>query len=61
MSIETINDQLVSRGGAFVLVMMPKTAMTPDQALRQAAWLVVLAESDATDKFADVLAAVQAT
>jgi len=59
--IETINDQLVARGGALVMVMAPKQAMTPDEALRHAAWIVALAEDDASHKFDDVLRAVRNT
>lgn len=35
--------------------------MAPDEALRQAAWLVPMAEPMTETKFADVLAAVQNT
>lgn len=54
------NDQLVAIQGDSILVMYPKQHMTKAEALRHAAWLVVLADSSG-DEFADVLAAVQNT
>lgn len=65
--IETANDLMVSvhrrgLGGALVVtVSAPAVAMTPDEALRHAAWLVAVAEPHATHTFADVLQAVQGT
>lgn len=59
--INTINKQLVAGHGNRIVVMAPSLNMTPDDAILQAAWLVALAEPDATHKFADVLAAVQNT
>lgn len=61
MDIETINDQLVSMGDGHIVVMMPKRKMTPDDALRHAAWLVAMAEPMASSKFSEVLKAVQNT
>jgi hypothetical protein len=65
--IETTNDLMVSvhrrgLGGALVVtVSAPAVAMTPDEALRHAAWLVAVAEPYASHPFADVLKAVRST
>ena len=55
--IETVNDQCVGVQGDSIMVMMPKQKMTKEQALRQAAWLVALAD-DSGDEFQKVLDAV---
>lgn len=44
-----------------VMVSAPMVAMTADDALRHAAWLVAIAEPYASHPFADVLKAVQST
>lgn len=59
--IDTTNYQLVAVSSKGITVMAPRVHMTPEEALLQAAWLVVLAEHQATHSFADVLEAVQRT
>lgn len=59
-SIETVNDQLAGRNGAgMIRVLVPKHEMTRAEALRHAAWLVVLADDN--DEFGAVLRAVRNT
>lgn len=57
------NRQFVGMGGGAkeIVVLMPLTQMTPDEALLHAAWLVTLAEPFATVTFDATLAAVRAT
>jgi len=59
--IETLNMFFVSAGGGKVVIMKPpaRGVLTPDEAMNLAAYLVSLAEMDATVKFEDVLKAVQ--
>lgn len=47
--------------GPRVVVLAPRTVFTTDEAMMFAAWLVALAEHDASITFADALAAVKAT
>ena len=42
--VETFNDQMVGINGGMVIVLMPKARMTPEEAMRHAAWLVANAE-----------------
>ena len=58
--INTVNDQLVGVQGEHIVVGAPKTRMTRAEALRQAAWLVALAE-DGPDQFDVILEAVMNT
>jgi hypothetical protein len=58
--IETINDQLVAVQGDSIIILRPKNKMTKEEALRHAAWLVVLAE-DEFNQFRLVLEAVKNT
>lgn len=57
------NRHLVSVNGAGNITVMnpPIDALTPDEALEFAAWIVALAELKATRKFDAVLAEVQNT
>lgn len=55
--IDTGNVQLVGRQGDHVVVAMPRSRMTREQALTHAAWLVLVADSDGSE-FADYLEAV---
>lgn len=63
--IQTLNSQMVGArlrvydNALVVTVSAPKVAMTADDALRHAAWLVATAEPYATHPFTDVLEAVQ--
>jgi hypothetical protein len=67
--IDTINSQFVGIASGLpdgwsspvVMVQRPSAAMSPDAALRHAAWLVAVAEHHATHPFADVLKAVRST
>ena len=56
--INVANDQMVSVGPNRVQVLIPKVAMSPDEALTHAAWLVALAEHNATHTFQEVYEAV---
>jgi len=54
--IETINDQMVGVHDSTILVISPKQRMTPEEALRHAAWLVAVVGD--TDRFQAILQAV---
>lgn len=56
--IDTMNDQLVGMQGKCFRILAPKAVMTPDEALRLAAWLVSMAQPFATHTFEDVLTAI---
>lgn len=58
--IETLNQWMVGSQGKNVRIMNPPLgALSANEAMRLAAWLVTMAEMDATHKFEDVLKAVQ--
>jgi hypothetical protein len=59
--IETLNKFFVAVGAGKVIIMRPpmQGALTPDDAMLLAAYLVSMAEMDATHKFEDVLKAVR--
>lgn len=57
--IDTTNSQLVGSNADHVVVLMPKGRMTKAEALRHAAWLVLLADDN--DEFDSVLAACRNT
>jgi hypothetical protein len=60
--IDTTNRNLVGwQGTRSVVVLQPRVQMTPDEALVHAAWLVAIAEPNASHSFADVLEAVRNT
>lgn len=60
--IETLNQWMVASQGKNVRIMMPPLGvLSADEAMRLAAWLVTMAEMDATHKFEDVLKAIQNT
>ena len=61
--IETINDCLVGMIGDDIAVLMPKSRMTRQQALRMAAWLVILADQSESnyDEFMAVFEACRDT
>lgn len=64
MSIETLdidNRHMVGALGQKIIVMNPPKQLSPDEALVFAAWLVALAEFQASVKFEDVLTKVQNT
>ena len=56
--IETGNDQLVGANSGYIIVLMPKTRMTRTEALRHAAYLVLLAE-EKEGQFDSILKAIQ--
>lgn len=61
--IETINDQMVGVNGDDIVVLVPKQRMTPEEAIRHAAWLVAMCEphmagQSAQQRFDDVYQAV---
>jgi hypothetical protein len=59
--IEAGNDQFVGgRGDGLIVVMAPKARMTRAEALRHAAWLVLVADP-LGEEFARVLKAVRGT
>ena len=60
--METINDQGVGMCGNDLVVLVPKRKMTREEALRHAAWLVVLADHSENHKaFLEILTAVEET
>lgn len=61
MAIDTSNDYLVGARGDGLVVMRPPRSLTMDEALRFAAWLVVMADGQGEHRFSDVLSAVEET
>ena len=66
--INTSNDQLVGVQGGKIVIMLPRRVMTPQEALRHAAWLVCLASGqiemegdEATNNFLEIWKAVAET
>lgn len=59
MGIETFNKFMVGSMGDNLVVQIPQASYTPDEALLLAAYLVSMAEHSASNKFDDVLNAVQ--
>ena len=62
--IDTSNNYLVAVTGGGICLLAPPRPMailSGDEALRLAAWLVCLAETQTETKFADVLEAIQST
>lgn len=57
--INTFNTYLVGAQGDKIVIMNPPTRMTPDAALVFAAYLVSMAEVQASHAFVEVLAAVR--
>lgn len=60
--INTSNDQLVGVRGHSVIVVLPRTTMTPAEARRHVAWLAVMADvidNEPTTPLADVIRAVE--
>lgn len=58
--IDTTNSQMVGRdGNGRVCIVLPNLAMTRAEALRHAAWLVVIADDN--DEFPGILAAIRNT
>ena len=58
--IDTLNKFLVSvRGGCITIMRTPDYGLTPDEALVLAAYLVALAEPNASHRFSEVLEAVR--
>jgi hypothetical protein len=60
-SIDAVNDYFVSTNGQTFTVMRPPIDLTPDAALRLAAWLAVMAEPFASHTFDEVRDAVRST
>jgi hypothetical protein len=54
--IETMNDQMVAMRGGKIIVMRPKLEMSPDEALRHAAWLIAVVGDE--ERFKEILQAV---
>jgi hypothetical protein len=59
-NIVTSNDQMVGAQGDMIIVMAPRGRMTREEALRHAAWLIVVSE-EKEGQFDRVLKAVQST
>lgn len=59
-SIDTTNSQLVASSRGKVLVLSPWAEMSKEEALRHAAWLVVMADDCLAERFLDILRAVEA-
>lgn len=60
--IETLNQWMVGSQGRNVRIMAPPLgALSADEAMRLAAWLVTMAQMDATHPFEEVLKAVQSS
>ncbi len=62
MEIDTLNKfGLASGGKGFTILCLPRVPFSADDALLLAAYLVAVAEPQASHKFEDVLRAVQST
>lgn len=59
--IDIINEQCVSVFDGRIVILQPRSAMQPLEALVHAAWLVALAETSASTSFTTVLQRVQGT
>lgn len=62
--IDTLNKFAVAASGRGIIMLLPPSrgaSITPDDALLLAAWLVAIAEHEASNTFEDVLKAVQST
>lgn len=60
--IETMNDHLIGMQGDLITVMVPPTRMGKEEALRFAAWLVVMADMTPNhERFSAILSAVEST
>ena len=60
-TIDTSNDHLVATQAGGILIMLPpRTRMAKAEALRMAAWIVILAEED-EGEFNSVLEAIKGT
>jgi hypothetical protein len=59
--IETVNDFMVGTNGAGISVMRHPQGMDKEQALRLAAWLVMLADNGQTERFAAIFDAIKGT
>ena len=59
--IETVNDFMVGTNGDAISVMRQPVGMDKEQALRLAAWLVMLADSGGTERFEAIFEAIKAT
>lgn len=58
--IETVNEFMIGRrGGKVTIGLIPHNGMEPDQALRMAAWLVVMADPGSTDRFNTIMQAIE--
>lgn len=65
MAVNTMNDHVVGvQNGLITMALPPLCAMHIDEALRMAAWIVVIAdgiEPGAESKFVDIVEAVRST
>ncbi len=60
--VDTFNKYIVGRHGKdVVIVNRPTGPMSPDDAMNLAAWLVSVAEHDASETFEEIFNAVQNT
>jgi len=59
MAIDKTNKQFVGIQGNSIVVLMPQSVMTPEEALTHAAYLVCLAEAKTDLTFEDVRIAVE--
>lgn len=59
--IETVNDFIVGTNGDTISVMRQPVGMDKEQALRLAAWLVMLADSGETERFEAIFEAIKGT
>ena len=59
--IDVTNIHCVCMKGEEIIILAPPSQLTPEEALRFAAWIVALAEPFAEVRFAEVLAAVHNT
>jgi hypothetical protein len=59
--IETVNDFMVGTNGDTISVMRQPVGMDKEQALRLAAWLVMLADSGETERFEAIFEAIKGT
>lgn len=59
--IETVNDFMAGTNGDTISVMRQPVGMDREQALRLAAWLVMLADSGETERFLAIFEAIKGT
>lgn len=60
--VDTTNNRMVSRCDSYIVMMLPPRGPIPfEEALRMAAWIVVIADETGGERFAEILAAIKNT